>query len=434
MQFDDKYRLIQSILGLANCDLNGVLFHIYNDAASIVYENRYENQLYKQTLPYEEIMMDCLVRFDELSEHTLLKLQSYVNDCYTLDEEDMDVCDICVGLWDNGKLVHCGNDYCETKVHEGCFGITLREHGPSGPWYCPSCASGKDIVCALCLQVNGALKRSTDDQYVHVICGLVVPETSFKDVPTLEPVEGIARIPISRMRLLCGLCKLRGGVCIECEDSHCHGAFHPKCAADAGYLIGNEVNPMALFCDKHLPHDRIPNAKRWISKEDCIRSDRSSLYSKKDLDDYDFIRESTLFHVEKDIDAQTELHFHVAKQPIGRSCFPRTFTSLHNSHQEAPKSNSTSETSKNTKSFPSGRELVNAICDVKLKDSIYRIQVCEWSSRFDKNYISFLQHPEKNSIWLKLTTQNTSLLCMSNSTKVKLLRNRSGQWQCKPVF
>lgn len=47
----------------------------------------------------------------------------------------------------------------------------------------------------LCNGRDGALKRTADDQWVHVLCALYMPEVSFGHPTTLEPIVGVENIP-----------------------------------------------------------------------------------------------------------------------------------------------------------------------------------------------------------------------------------------------
>ena len=52
----------------------------------------------------------------------------------------------------------------------------------------------------------------------------------------------------SRRQLLCGLCRTKGGACIQCEAAGCTISFHPQCAREGGiemvshYLMNAYLN------------------------------------------------------------------------------------------------------------------------------------------------------------------------------------------------
>jgi hypothetical protein len=42
--------------------------------------------------------------------------------------------------------------------------------------------------CELCPSKDGALKRSDNGGWAHVVCALYIPEVTFQDVTTMEPI------------------------------------------------------------------------------------------------------------------------------------------------------------------------------------------------------------------------------------------------------
>lgn len=77
-------------------------------------------------------------------------------------------------------------DSCNVAVHQGCYGSGARNI-PDGPWYCDSCSYGrrtgnKQVAeCVLCPTKGGALKRTSDFRWAHIVCGLWIPEAEFLD-------------------------------------------------------------------------------------------------------------------------------------------------------------------------------------------------------------------------------------------------------------
>jgi hypothetical protein len=85
------------------------------------------------------------------------------------------------------------------------------------------------------------LKKTADDNWVHVYCALWVPETRFTNPSKLERVEGIGT-PTLRYDLVCKICKTTDGACVSCLQCHAH--FHVGCAHNAGYTFGIDVTPV----------------------------------------------------------------------------------------------------------------------------------------------------------------------------------------------
>ena len=86
-----------------------------------------------------------------------------------------------------------------------------------------------------------ALKRTSGNNWVHVICAIFHLEIKFGDSKRLEPAEGIGAIPENRYTQ-CKLCKSSYGACINC--SHCQASVHVACAQQYGYTLGFDLNPV----------------------------------------------------------------------------------------------------------------------------------------------------------------------------------------------
>jgi hypothetical protein len=85
------------------------------------------------------------------------------------------------------------------------------------------------------------LKRTADNNWVHVYCALWVPETKFTKPNKLNIVEGVGA-PTLRYDAVCKLCKTANGACVSCL--HCHANFHVGCAHHAGYTFGFDITPV----------------------------------------------------------------------------------------------------------------------------------------------------------------------------------------------
>ncbi|KAF2750614.1 hypothetical protein M011DRAFT_396005 [Sporormia fimetaria CBS 119925] len=85
------------------------------------------------------------------------------------------------------------------------------------------------------------LKRTADNNWVHVQCALWVPEIKFTDPQRLEKVEGVGA-PTLRYDAVCKICKTSKGACVPCLQ--CHANFHVGCAHAAGYTFGFDITPV----------------------------------------------------------------------------------------------------------------------------------------------------------------------------------------------
>lgn len=85
------------------------------------------------------------------------------------------------------------------------------------------------------------LKRTADNNWVHVYCALWHPETKFSSATRLDMVEGIGA-PTLRYDSTCKLCKTKHGACVSCQQ--CSASFHVGCAHSAGYTFGFDITPV----------------------------------------------------------------------------------------------------------------------------------------------------------------------------------------------
>ena len=116
------------------------------------------------------------------------------------------------------------------------------------------------------------LKRTADNNWVHVYCALWHPEAKFSKAARLDTVEGFGAAT-RRYDQTCKLCKKTKGACVSCLQ--CHANFHVGCAHDHGYTFGFDLTPVkasrrdavptvtlngetgtmlaAIWCKEHIP-------------------------------------------------------------------------------------------------------------------------------------------------------------------------------------
>ncbi|KAJ3656075.1 hypothetical protein Zmor_015177 [Zophobas morio] len=164
--------------------------------------------------------------------------------------------------WSENPLVYCDGQSCTVAVHQACYGIVTV---PTGPWYCRKCESQERSVkvkCELCPSKHGALKRTDNSGWAHVVCALYIPEVRFGNVTTMEPIQ-LQLIPAERFNKTCYICEEKGkassstvGACMQCNKAGCKQQFHVTCAQSLGLLCeeaGNYLDNVKYcgYCQHH---------------------------------------------------------------------------------------------------------------------------------------------------------------------------------------
>ncbi|XP_058886333.1 protein Jade-3-like isoform X1 [Acipenser ruthenus] len=168
-------------------------------------------------------------------------------------DEDV-ICDVCRSpdSEEGNDMVFC--DQCNICVHQACYGILKVPHGS---WLCRTCVLAIHPQCVLCPQRGGAMKATrAGTKWAHVSCALWIPEVSIACPERMEPITKVSHIPPSRWALVCSLCKLKTGACIQCSVKSCITAFHVTCAFQHSLEMktildeGDEVK-FKSYCLKH---------------------------------------------------------------------------------------------------------------------------------------------------------------------------------------
>lgn len=126
----------------------------------------------------------------------------------------------------------------------------------------------------LCPNTDGAFKQTSNNGWAHLLCAMWIPELSLGNPVYMEPVDGLDKIPRSRWKLHCYICRQKTGACIQCSNKTCYVAFHVTCARKAKLFLKMPKNPngsppfdqsqLRALCHRHVPPD-------WREEHDVDR-------------------------------------------------------------------------------------------------------------------------------------------------------------------
>ncbi|XP_028301222.1 lysine-specific demethylase 4C isoform X3 [Gouania willdenowi] len=152
-------------------------------------------------------------------------------------------------------LIYCQS--CCLQVHASCYGVAAEDI--SEQWSCDRCTDGSFTVeCCLCNLRGGALKKTQNDKWAHVMCAVALPEARFSNEAKRSPID-TSRIPMQRYKLKCIYCRKRCngkrqvGACIQCSCGRCPTSFHVTCAHAAGVSMEPDDWPyvVSITCHRH---------------------------------------------------------------------------------------------------------------------------------------------------------------------------------------
>ncbi|KAJ5577731.1 uncharacterized protein N7459_006695 [Penicillium hispanicum] len=202
-------------------------------------------------------------------------------------EEQDSKCAICDdGDCENSNaIVFC--DGCDLAVHQECYGVPFI---PEGQWLCRKCQLlGRGTTnCIFCPNTEGAFKQTTSSKWAHLLCSIWIPEVSIGNPSLMEPVTDVEKVPRSRWKLLCYICKQRMGASIQCSNKNCFVAFHVSCARRAQLYLKMKIGHglmdshlLKAFCDKHVPPDWRLEHGTDAATADAIEYYRSTMQGRR---------------------------------------------------------------------------------------------------------------------------------------------------------
>ncbi|KAG7202354.1 hypothetical protein KM043_018681 [Ampulex compressa] len=150
---------------------------------------------------------------------------------------------------ENDKLLRCRE--CHVTVHASCYGITVLPTDIRN-WACDKCRAGKShVMCCLCPMFGGAVKRTSDSGWAHILCALLLPGVTFKDAINKDPIN-VLTIKTDTVKKQCRYCGQKDGACLNC--SQCTNLFHPSCGLVAGAIFtipAYNSQELQVTCHEH---------------------------------------------------------------------------------------------------------------------------------------------------------------------------------------
>ncbi|XP_047146045.2 lysine-specific demethylase 4A isoform X1 [Hydra vulgaris] len=116
----------------------------------------------------------------------------------------------------------------------------------------------KNICCCLCNLKGGALKRTTDGAWCHIVCAIAFPDVTFSNITTRGPIN-ISNLDPARKKLKCLYCSQHSssmkhmGACLQCKCRKCAVSFHVTCSFHYGIALrfGDWPTLIEVVCPKH---------------------------------------------------------------------------------------------------------------------------------------------------------------------------------------
>ena len=153
--------------------------------------------------------------------------------------------------------------------------------------------------CAACLSRGGIMRPTADGSglWVHPICVVYTPELFYRGQAPDDEVRGLSAALLARRSLQCGVCRIKGGACVQCDARHCYTALHVTCGLRAGLLLRDARVRRSYQADPLDPYSGMYSAfdGTLVGRVDGEANDEETITGGADdrdivLTDHDFVR------------------------------------------------------------------------------------------------------------------------------------------------
>ncbi|XP_051240425.1 lysine-specific demethylase 4C isoform X6 [Dicentrarchus labrax] len=156
-------------------------------------------------------------------------------------------------------LLYCQG--CCLQVHASCYGVAADD--VSEQWSCDRCMEGSFTAeCCLCNLRGGALKKTQNDKWAHVMCAVALPEARFSDEAKRSPID-TSRIPMQRYKLKQRACQASISLGQTVISKHKNLRYYSSKVTQITSQMFYEV----MFDDGSFSNDTYPED---IVSRDCV--------------------------------------------------------------------------------------------------------------------------------------------------------------------
>ena len=208
------------------------IFSDLNELSDIDYEEDFDMfNIPQKSSTFQEAILSPVNSVSNVDKKSKLTHQSQ-DSTEVIDETPCAVCTESDTRNGEDPGVFCDGD-CACFQHLECCG--LREVPSSSKYFCESCDAMQNsvlprsrIICELCKNTDGTLRRSECGKWVHTICVIFTPELALNHNNRRR--ARLCDLDPDRHTLKCCVCKGIGGSNIQCAYGDCLASFHPFCA------------------------------------------------------------------------------------------------------------------------------------------------------------------------------------------------------------